>query len=402
MNRIPSTSNSLGKVIRTSANACDGARVFSETHWVERLASANNVSPPCGTACFTDLPTEIYGKIFSYLNLPALIAIDQLGNKESEEARLAFKHVNDPRASEEIFAQIRLGNQDALFFCRERVNELRPLIDPETGETILITAVHHGHLALVEELLKRDDIDINRPDGSGLTALHYAVYGDAPVLDILMTKADINRKDAKGQTALHLAILSRRTHAVKRLLEEPKTDVNVKDDAGQTPLDYAIQKRSLALVCLLSTGSELAINMPDKEGWTPLMRAIANGDEDIALQIMDFAGVDANITHQEGWTALHLAAIKDFSRLTRQLIAISDIDLNARQHDGWTALHCATINCSPRVVDDLLEARGFDSGAVDNLNRTALYYARVIGHKEIIDKITTRCRFTSAGQRDGA
>src|SRR5476649_1333892 len=177
MNRLPSTFNSLEKIAQMPVASADGAGVSSKANWVEHVVSANNLPLPHGsrtclntqpisnpvstpldmspsrTARFTDLPPEIRGKIFSYLNLPELMALEQLGDTPSEEARFAFKHFNHQQAKKEIFEQIRLGNRDALVFCRERLNEVCTQVDPATGRTLLITAVLHGHLTIVDELV---------------------------------------------------------------------------------------------------------------------------------------------------------------------------------------------------------------------------------------------------------
>ena len=66
-------------------------------------------------------------------------------------------------------------------------------------------ASRHDHPEVVLLLLKEDDIEINKVDNSGKTALHWASkMANAKVVQLLLDEKgiDINKADSNGNTAL--------------------------------------------------------------------------------------------------------------------------------------------------------------------------------------------------------
>ncbi|NSW80431.1 MAG: ankyrin repeat domain-containing protein [Chthonomonadetes bacterium] len=78
--------------------------------------------------------------------------------------------------------------------------------DAKSGETPLITAVHHCNLQIVQILLSYG-ADVHRSDLGGLTALHYASANGCHVVIPLLVKqgASVNERDPSGLAPLHLA-----------------------------------------------------------------------------------------------------------------------------------------------------------------------------------------------------
>ncbi len=78
------------------------------------------------------------------------------------------------------------------------------------GFTVLLEAVHIGRTELVEILLRRPDLDINRQAGrlrEKITALHLAVMKRSPTVHLLLKEEtiDLTIKNARNQTPIDVA-----------------------------------------------------------------------------------------------------------------------------------------------------------------------------------------------------
>ncbi len=156
-------------------------------------------------------------------------------------------------------------------------------------------AAMRGDIAKVRALLA-EQMDVNAPQGDGMTALHWASdRGDLPMVNLLLrsgakltgtTKnggytalhvasragqgaivqallaggADHTTLTATGATALHLAAAAGDAGAVKALLAK-KADPNARESAwGQTPLMFAAaENRGDAARALLAAGADASI-----------------------------------------------------------------------------------------------------------------------------------------------
>ena len=101
-----------------------------------------------------------------------------------------------------------------------------------------------GETESVRGLLAGRGRDLDAADGTGRTALAYAVEGghDEIVEMLLAAGASVDRQDQSGQTALHLAARHGRT-AAARLLLQAGADFGLRDAEGRTPLYRAIEGR---------------------------------------------------------------------------------------------------------------------------------------------------------------
>lgn len=96
-------------------------------------------------------------------------------------------------------------------------------------------------LAMLEQLLKNQSIDIDARDRDGKTALNLAVYykKDPAIIQFLIKKnAKIDEPDVFNVTPLSNAIRFGQIDAARMLLVAG-ADPEYKDDEGYTPLDLA-------------------------------------------------------------------------------------------------------------------------------------------------------------------
>ena len=134
--------------------------------------------------------------------------------------------------------------------------------DDEYGYTPLHLAVHHGHIGMVEKLLKHGaDIHVISKN-IGNTPLHVAAYkGNLSIVKLLLDHgADKSRRNHKGQKPINFAMQDTDdSFEIARLLHvktPPKAvseainpeALNAQDDVGMTALHLAVQNNNLAMV----------------------------------------------------------------------------------------------------------------------------------------------------------
>ncbi|PQE23240.1 Ankyrin repeat-containing domain protein [Rutstroemia sp. NJR-2017a BVV2] len=108
--------------------------------------------------------------------------------------------------------------------------------------------------ALLEELLKCEEFDIDEKDENGQTVLSQAAKdGDETLVKMLLKtgKVDVNAKDYSDRTALAVAARNGHLAVVKILLAAPEVDVASKDIYGETALSIAEKNGHEGIVELL-------------------------------------------------------------------------------------------------------------------------------------------------------
>jgi len=154
---------------------------------------------------------------------------------------------------------------------------------------------------------------VNMVDGSGNTAMHYAVsHGNFDVVSILLDSkvCDINKQNKAGYTSVmlvSLAEITSPTHAnvVRKLFS--LADLNIRAKVhGQTALMLAVSHGRLNTVSmLLEAGADM--NIQDDDGSTALMCAAEHGHVDIVKLFLMQPECDPSICDVDGSTALKIA-----------------------------------------------------------------------------------------------
>lgn len=258
------------------------------------------------------------------------------------------------------------------------------------GWSALHIASYNADLVLVEELLKREDIEVNMVSKDGTTPLHYLCRLSAAQCESLAEKEfnvklmgilermrslglNVNLQKNNGETALHQALSRVRVDVVKWLVAHG-ANVNCRTQQGDTPLHYAIMVQSEPLIRYLvecgadkhsrnsdqktplglarETSKELfaavcgvdvstlkeTSEAQDEYGQTALHKAAFDGRTDQVFELVN-KGADPNILDKNGWTPLHGAASNGHLDCVLLILGAPTLDVNAGSKNQTNALH---------------------------------------------------------------
>ena len=160
-------------------------------------------------------------------------------------------------------------------------NKARVLGKDKYKRSPLVMACRNGH-SKVASLLLQHGADVEQPDSSGNTPLHYAAaYGWGDCIDLLVNdaKANLNAANSWKVTPINIGMLKNHEAIVRQLLGFSDVDVNCKDEKGRNLL-------MLSLYDLTSRSTEFCGFLLDK-------------------------GADPNAADIDGHAALHQLAMLD-------------------------------------------------------------------------------------------
>ena len=200
--------------------------------------------------------------------------------------------------------------------------------DSAKTRNVLFFASHEGHTEVVEHLLARDDIDVNKAETDS------------------------------GCTPLYIASLYGHTEVVRLLILAEGIDVNKAMNGGVTPLIAASQ-----------------------EGHTEVVRLL--------LQAQDARGIDVNRAMNGGFTPLYIASENGHTEVVKLLLQALGIDVNKAMNGGVTPLYIASENGHTEVVKLLLQAEGIDTEKKFK-QYTPLRVAKIRGHTEVVKLLNAR------------
>ncbi|MBM3772558.1 MAG: hypothetical protein FJW27_14975 [Acidimicrobiia bacterium] len=275
------------------------------------------------------------------------------------------------------------------------------------SSTAVIDAVRSGSVERLRAALQ-PGTDVNKPQGDGATALHWAAHrGDLAAADLLIRAgADVNVVNDLGATPLWLACVNGNDALVARLLDagaKPNVaiesgeaplmaaarsgnaaavsllarrgaDVNARESRrGQTALMWAADQRHADVVkALVEAGADLHARSStwrqlentagntnptgdfemEHGGSTPLLFAARQGHVETAKTLLD-AGANVNDTAASGTSALVIAAHSNHGPLAMLLLS-RGADPSAAGA-GYSALHAAVLRGNLELVKALLD-----------------------------------------------
>lgn len=196
-------------------------------------------------------------------------------------------------------------------------------------DNMLLQACKNNQKSVVQTLLKRGGVDVNKRDESGNTPLIYACL--------------------------------KSSRELVRLLLDCGADVGLGSRKNRMPLHFAAETGNFQVISLL-TDAGADVNCTDDDGVTPLMLLAQNGRTDTALKLLGHEEIDVGIQDNEGRMAIDYAAFAGLRELVKALSQAEEAHTDAH---GNTTLHCACRNGQGEVAKVLLEK---NSGGVNDLN----------------------------------
>lgn len=313
---------------------------------------------------------------------------------------------------------------------------------------IFLNACRNGQKNIVQILLKKGGIDLNKRDAEGNTPLYYAClkgYRDIVIL-LLDNGADAAVTNNRSESPLHAAARSGNKEIISRLLVEKEIDLNTTDNEGRTPLLCLLDnKRTDAALFLVDKGADTDIadstghkaidyatahglrevvsrlsieKSSDVFGNTPLHQAVYNGQSEIVRTLLAASGEMLNAPNDNGETPLMIACMKA-NLMTATLLIEAGADVDKALLNGTAPLHFAAQSGNKFIGRALLEAKASinvqnengetplimaaqtgnnefvsllceyhaDVNLADNLQHTALHYASERGYNEIVEML---------------
>ena len=223
------------------------------------------------------------------------------------------------------------------------------------------------HIEIINELLKRDDIDVNVQISkqTNVTPLLYAAFReDYNVIKALLLHKNINvnQGDVDGDTPLLVALRDCKTLSVEELLRHKKIDVNKANNNGFTPLDYAIKFCKSKIISLLEKGADINARKS-------LMELIALDDVELNEKIKI------------------LEEILKWDKTNNKLDVNIEFPLDNEYYKYITPLIYAIQNSPTEIVNILLEHKKIEVNKADGVGNTPLIYSLLRCRKDIVDKL---------------
>lgn len=193
----------------------------------------------------------------------------------------------------------------------------------------------------------------------------------AGVADLLLAQnVDINRMDQQGNTALMRAARAGNKNILTTLLQRG-ADLHLAAADGATAFSLAIEKSDWAACRLLESHQALGAMADDKKD-AALLHMVDHAAPSDIVHAMIRAGANVHVTNPAtGDTLLHKMALEG-QRGVEFALQLKAAPIDARNHHGKTPLLCVLENGGERVALHLIQ-QGADVALADNDGVTPLH-----------------------------
>lgn len=282
-----------------------------------------------------------------------------------------------------------------LLTCRLLAFLLKPAMHlhaeaPKENEPALHWAAGRGHIPLMQHLLTRFPVDLEKPDGS--TPLHAATSSGRNTLAVeflLQHGADVNHANCHGLTPFHYAFP---VEVVDEDLAESLVRLFIAHGANihgesHSPLGIAVAYRYVRVArLLLEAGAS-----PDtrsSNGEPVLVTATRPGGARILELLLDH-GADTDAANPHGSTALLIASQYGPLETVRMLVA-RGVNLDCHDHDGDTPLLVAIMGGQRLVAEYLARLQGVDVHSANVVGQEPWSRALAMDYDEVLRALLNR------------
>ncbi|XP_048246507.1 kinase D-interacting substrate of 220 kDa B-like [Haliotis rufescens] len=256
----------------------------------------------------------------------------------------------------------------------------------EDGLTAVVWAARKGHREVVE-LLVGNEADLGRVDCLGNNILHWACYGGyADIVEHVVSKSmvDINRRGQDGRTPLMWAARHGKLDIFNFLLSKGRLPSEVDKD-GDNILLLACSGGNVDIVKYVLSLKTVGTNCRGQSDRTPLMVAAYKGHENIFDELLK-EGADVTLVDEAGDNVLHSACQGGHVDIVRRVLELGNVEINKQGQYHRTPLMTAA-RLGHKAVFDLLLNEGADASPEDEDGNNILHLACKGGHLEIVKSI---------------
>ncbi|XP_014866184.1 PREDICTED: ankyrin repeat domain-containing protein 16 [Poecilia mexicana] len=288
-----------------------------------------------------------------------------------------------------------------------------------SGDTLLHYAARHGHLDVMEFLIKQLGADVEvfnndykRPlheaasmgheecvgfllqEGANVDSLKRADW--TPLMmactrknlevirKLLSHGADPTLRNKDGWNSFHIACREGDPQVVELLLRAAPDVWRSESTTGRTPLHTAAMHGCEEVVSMLLERCGYAPDSADSCGITPFMDAVRNGHLPVARLLIEKHQASPVAADVLGAQPVHQVAVTGQEEALRFLVLDLVVDVNQRATDiQLTALHYAAKEGHTAIIKTLVELGAY-LHAQDKKGRTALHMACIGQHAEAV------------------
>lgn len=182
----------------------------------------------------------------------------------------------------------------------------------DNAQLYLFCAAYGSNKDCMRFLLSLNGVQVNTPDASGKTVLHYAAeIGDKKMVTFLLNVEgiDINAVDKAGYSVLFTAAMKGHAAVIEQLLETEGINLLDIKNTGFTLLHAAAQGSSGPVLDKIIALKGMDINGQDNDGNTPLHIAAASENDIAVKQLLGYKSIQPNLKNKAGETALDVAKL---------------------------------------------------------------------------------------------
>ncbi|HFE39552.1 MAG TPA: ankyrin repeat domain-containing protein [Gammaproteobacteria bacterium] len=156
------------------------------------------------------------------------------------------------------------------------------------NNTPLMDAASNANSEQVKAMLATGDVDINKANRYGWTALmHAAKVGDLESVKLLVEKgATVDARDSNGWTPMMRAAQKGHVEVVEYLIDKG-ADVNATTENGWTALMWAALREKVGVVKYLIGVKGIDLNHQSEDGRSAIMISITENNNDVYILLQD-------------------------------------------------------------------------------------------------------------------
>ena len=164
-------------------------------------------------------------------------------------------------------------------------------------------------------------------DDKGRTLLHHAIEAtDQTTVETVAKHVDINLPDKSGQTPLHYALIHNRNDIAVHLINNCNANPSLATGKGETSLMLAAERNFHDVVTAILDSGDIARNAKDSEGSTALHYATniraAKKAQLTMFDQLEKAGCDIKLANSRGRTVIHDSLRNNIGPIWRYLLGL--------------------------------------------------------------------------------